>query len=206
MTVTIHILSGLLAKVSGMKTVDYANKYLFQPLGIPMHENYYAKSAAEHKEFTISKMPKGNIWFADPDGLGTPGYGLCMTAEDMAKIGLLCLEEGRMPECLAGQVDEQGQPLRGLAKPGQQIISSSWIHDMTVPRPTEGRAFRGLHYGYMWWIVHPEKNIYAAIGNSGNVIYIDPNKELVVSITSYFKPTVFDRIDFIEDDLLWRIL
>jgi len=34
-TVCIHILSGILYKATGMLTVDYANKYLFEPLGIP---------------------------------------------------------------------------------------------------------------------------------------------------------------------------
>ena len=51
-------------------------------------------------------------------------------------------------------------------------------------------------------IVHPEKNIYAAVGNSGNVIYVDPNRKIVAAVSSYFKPTVFDRVDFIEDVLL----
>ncbi len=59
-----------------------------------------------------------------------------------------------------------------------------------------------MHYGYLWWIVHPEDGIYAAIGNSGNVIYINPIKNIVVAITSYFNPRVFDRVDFIEDVVL----
>jgi len=25
-----------------------------------------------------------------------------------------------------------------------------------------------MDYGYLWWIIDREKNIYAAIGNSGN--------------------------------------
>jgi len=45
-------------------------------------------------------------------------------------------------------------------------------------------------------------NIFAewntAIGNSGNVIYINPEKRLVVAVASCFKPTVFDRVDFIQ--------
>ena len=40
-TVCLHILSGILYRATNMKTVDYANTYLFEPLGIPMHENYY---------------------------------------------------------------------------------------------------------------------------------------------------------------------
>ena len=33
-------------------------------------------------------------------------------------------------------------------------------------------------------------------------LYKDPDKKLVVAVASYFKPTVFDRVDFIEDVLL----
>lgn len=185
-TVCLHILSGILYKATGMTTVEYANEYLFKPLGIAPHENYYAKSAEEHKHFTMDKKPKTNVWFADRDGLGTPGYGLCMCAKDMAKIGQLCLNEGVWE--------------------GKQIISSSWIKDMTRPRKIEGQMWRGMMYGYLWWITNPEKNIYAAIGNSGNVIYVNPDKNVVVSVASYFKPTIFDRVDFIEEYVLKSLL
>ena len=177
-TVCLHILSGLLYKATGMKTVDFANKYLFEPLGIKEHENYYAKSAEEHRQFTIEKLPKKNVWFADRQDLGTPGYGLCMSAEDMAKIGLLCLNKGFYN--------------------GRQIVSSNWIEEMTAPRRIDGKHFRGMEYGYLWWIIDREKNIYAAIGNSGNVIYINPEKNIVAAVASYFKPTIFDRVDFIQ--------
>lgn len=177
-TVCLHILSGILYRATNMKTVDFANRHLFEPLGIAEHKNYYAETAEEHKAFTIGKTPKENIWFSDPDGLGTPGYGLCMSAEDMAKIGLLCLNKG----CYNGK----------------QIVSSAWIAEMTRPRVVESDHFRGMEYGYLWWMIDRKKNIYAAIGNSGNVIYINPEKNIVVSVASYFKPTVFDRIDFIQ--------
>lgn len=178
-TVCLHILSGILYKATNMKTVDYANKYLFEPLGIKNHINYLAETAQEHKQFTIEKIPKGNVWFCDTDGLGTPGYGLCMSAEDMAKIGLLCLNQGKYDN--------------------KQIISSKWIDEMTSPRTVEGPNFRGMEYGYLWWIIDSKKNIYAAIGNSGNVIYINPEKNIVVAVASYFKPTIFDRVDFIHE-------
>lgn len=165
-----------------MKTVDFANQSLFLPLGIQEHENYYAETAAEHKQFTMDKLPRKNVWFSDPQGLGTPGYGLCMSAADMAKIGQLCLQNGVWY--------------------GNQIVSSKWIEEMLVPKAVAGDGFRGMSYGYLWWIVHPEKNIYAAVGNSGNVIYVDPNRKMVAAVSSYFKPTVFDRVDFIEDVLL----
>ena len=181
-TVCLNILSGILYRATGMKTVIFANKFLFAPLGIAEHENFYAMNAEEHKQFTIEKTPKKNVWFADPEGLGTPGYGLCMSATDMAKIGQLCLNGGVWK--------------------GKQIVSGQWIKDMTTPRPVKSNMFRNMQYGYLWWIIHPEKNIFAAIGNSGNVIYVNPERDTVVAVSSYFKPTVFDRVDFIENNLL----
>ena len=102
-----------------------------------------------------------------------------MSAEDMAKIGLLCLNNGSYD--------------------GKEIVSSKWIKEMTNTRSVESKYFRGMEYGYLWWIIDNKKHIYAAIGNSGNVIYINPEKNIVVSVASYFKPTVFDRVDFIQE-------
>ena len=180
-TVCLHILSGILYRATGMKTVDYANSKLFAPLGIREHQNYYAMTAEEHKAFTISKTPKDNVWFSDPEGIGTPGYGLCMSASDMVKIGQLCLDHG-------------------LAD-GKRIVSSDWIREITAPTYTADAKFRHMKYGSLWWILDETKPVYAAIGNSGNVIYVDEKENLTVAVASYFMPTVFDRIDFIENTL-----
>lgn len=82
---------------------------------------------------------------------------------------------------------------------GKQIVSEKWIEEMTIPKEIGGKNFRGMMYGFLWWIIDPKKNIYAAIGNSGNVIYINPSKNVVISVASYFKPTILDRIDFIQE-------
>lgn len=180
-TVCLHILSGILYRATGMKTVDFANEFLFAPLGIREHKNYFALSAEEHKAFTISRTPKENVWFADPEGLGTPGYGLCMSASDMAKIGQLCLNHG--------------------LKDGRQIVSADWIGEITTPTYTADERFGNMKYGSLWWVLNENRPVYAAIGNSGNVIYVDEKDDLTVAVASYFKPTVFDRIDFIENML-----
>lgn len=177
-TLGVHILTGILSKVSGMKTVDFANKYLFEPIGAARHENYFALSAEEHREFTVSRLPKANVWFADPQGIGTAGYGLCLSARDMAKIGLLCLNGG---EC-----------------GGRRIVSREWIKAMTTPCRRLGKEFANMSYGYLWWIIDEARGIYAALGNSGNVIYVNPANGAVVAVTGWFKPTVLDRVDFIQ--------
>ena len=181
-TVCLHILSGILFKATGMKTVDFANEYLFRPLGIAGHESFSAGTAQAHKLFIADKAPRKPVWLADPQGLATPGYGLCLSAADMAKFGQLCLQNGTWN--------------------GRQIVSPEWLREMLSPRRIESGAFSGMFYGYLWWIVHPEKSIYAAIGDSGNVIYVAPHERTVVAVSSCFRPAVRDRIDFMEHLLL----
>lgn len=178
-TVCLHILSGILYRATKMKTVDYANTYLFLPLDIPRHESCCLQTAEEYKEFTISKKPKGKIWVSDREGLGASGYGLCLSAEDMAKIGLLCLNKGFYG--------------------GKKIVSSCWIEEMTTPMAVENNRYQGLYYGYLWWIVDQKARIYLALGDGGNVIYVNQEKNVVVAVSSYFKPAVVNRIDFIQE-------
>ncbi len=184
-TLGIHILTGIIAAVSKMTTVDFANKYLFEPLTIAPRKIYVAPDAEAHKAFTIGKTPKGNIWFSDDKGIGAAGYGLCLSAEEMSKIGLLCLKKG--------------------VYNNKRIVSEKWLEESTMVRLCCGEKFRGMKYGYLWWIIDENERSYAAIGNSGNVIYINPQKELVVAVSGYFKPTVFDRIDFIKEQIEEKI-
>lgn len=180
-TLGIHILTGIISTVSKMTTVDFANRYLFEPLMIAPRKIYVAPSAEAHKAFTIEKMPKGNIWFSDRMGVGTAGYGLCLSADEMSKIGLLCLNKGVFND--------------------RRIISEKWLEESTMISLRCDKKFRNMKYGYLWWIIDENEGSYAAIGNSGNVIYINPKKELVVAVAAYFKPTVFDRIDFIKEQI-----
>ena len=178
-TLGIHIISGILSKTSGMKIVDFANMYLFEPIGVAKHKNYYVETKEEHMHFTMDKSPKENVWFCDPQEVGTAGYGLCFSAVDMAKIGRLCLNKGVWNN--------------------KQIISSKWLLEIRKVNHQCDERYGNMGYGYLWWIIDEKKGIYAASGNSGNVIYINESKNIVVAITSYFKPTVFDRIDFVRE-------
>ena len=63
-TVCLHMLTGILDEVSGMTTVDYANKYLFEPIGVSKHRGYYADSAEKHKSF-IKSFKKAQVKASD---------------------------------------------------------------------------------------------------------------------------------------------
>ena len=41
-----------------MTVVDFANKFLFEPIGVEKHINYLAETAEEHKHFTMCKDPQ----------------------------------------------------------------------------------------------------------------------------------------------------
>ena len=43
-----------------------------------------------------------------------------------------------------------------------------------------------------------EKHNYAAIGDGGNVIYVNSENKIVVGVAGTYKPMIFDRGDFIE--------
>ena len=60
---------------------------------------------------------------------------------------------------------------------------------------------RSHKYGFLWWIIDENDHSYVALGDGGNVIYVNPNINLTVSIGSYFKPRVTDRIKLIKDNI-----
>jgi CubicO group peptidase (beta-lactamase class C family) len=66
-----HLLSVLVQEKSGMRTADFADQYLFGPLGIgPVR------------------------WGTDPDGVVYGGHWLHLRSRDMAKFGYLYLKDG----------------------------------------------------------------------------------------------------------------
>jgi CubicO group peptidase (beta-lactamase class C family) len=67
-----HVLSAILQETTGMNPRDFAEAYLFQPLGI------------------------SNVqWETDAAGIPIGGWGLQLTPRDMAKLGYLYLREGQ---------------------------------------------------------------------------------------------------------------
>lgn len=169
-----HILSGILVKATGRPILDFARENLFSPLEINVPHNVVLRNKEEHIAFANDKNASG--WVVDPQGLNTASWGLALTPEDMAKIGQLYLNGGTWN--------------------GRRILSAGWIEESTKvhSRWTE----LSLSYGYLWWILDDNGPVYAAMGDGGNVIYVNMKKKMVVSIASLFIPDVKDRIEFIS--------
>lgn len=86
------ILSGILANATGQPVLGFAKEHLFKPLGIAAGDNITFADKDDQLAFIKSKTARG--WVADPQGTNTAGWGLTLTAADMAKIGQLYLNGG----------------------------------------------------------------------------------------------------------------
>ena len=177
-TLGIQILSGIIENAINGKLIDFANEYLFLPLGIPKHELHGDSSKEDQFAFFMNKTPRRHEWYSDPKDVVTAGWGLCLSAKDEAKLGELVLNDG--------------------VYQGKQIISKEWIKEMLTPRQKLGMMFGYMEYGYLWYKPYKDKEVYAAIGDSGNIIYINKERNVSVGITGTFKPRIFDRVQFIE--------
>lgn len=139
-----HMISGIITNESEASTEKFAEKYLFNPLGI---DNYK--------------------WTADRNGYNLGNSELFLTSRDMAKIGLLVLEDGFWFD--------------------KQLISENWIEEMTARHiETQGIGKKySDYYGYYWWIKdYRGVKINFAAGYGGQYIFVIPEYELVIIFTT----------------------
>ncbi|RIV46494.1 serine hydrolase domain-containing protein [Flagellimonas pelagia] len=103
-------------------------------------------------------------------GGGHSGAGLFISTEDMARFGMLFLNNGQWND--------------------QQLISEGWIKKATAP------SVPNVNYGYMWWLNQngprhwegvPEHVFYAA-GFGGNFIVVDQKTGLLI-VTRWLEPS-----------------
>lgn len=97
-------------------------------------------------------------------GGGHWGGGMFINAYDMARFGLLTLHRGNWN--------------------GRQLLSDQWVTEALTPT----KANTG--YGYMNWFLNTDKKMlpdapasaFMHIGNGNNLIYVDPEHELVMVV------------------------
>jgi CubicO group peptidase (beta-lactamase class C family) len=185
-TLGIQILTGIIERATGEKCIDFANRNLFAPLGLPNRFLHITGSKEDQLDFFMNKKPRKYEWYSDPKGSVTAGWGLCMSARDMAVLGTLLLNDGQYN--------------------GKKIISERYLSDMTTPHLKLDEKFGFMYYGYLWYKPYDHKDIYAAIGDSGNIIYVNKEINISVGVTGTFKPRIYDRVEFIEQRLFPAIL
>ena len=130
-------------------------EFVMDPIG--------ASETWEWHGYRNSVVEIGGRRMASVSGGGHWGGGVWASTRDHARFGLLHLRRGRWG--------------------GRQLLSERWIDLATTP--TEIRPV----YGYMWWL-NPGQAQYAsapatsffALGAGGNVIWVDPEHDLVAVI------------------------
>ena len=167
-----HILSAILTRAVGMPVLDFAEKHLFGPLGIDVPGSIVLRSAEEHMRVMSDKRTRG--WAVDPQGRNTASWGLFLTPREMTKIGQLYLDGGVWD--------------------GKQIVPEHWLTQSTAVQS----RFGDLGYGYLWWVIDEAERCFAALGDGGNVIYVNGSRNLVVAIAATYAPAVNDRIGLIK--------
>ena len=95
-------------------------------------------------------------WESANDGLTLGAIGLWMTPRDMAKIGLLMANNGLWN--------------------GLKVVSEEWVKESTRDQTSFS------NYGYYWYPI--EDKAYYAEGHGGQLIWVYPEYNLVVVITS----------------------
>lgn len=105
-------------------------------------------------------------WELAGDGSQLPigGWGMALTARQLARLGQLYLDGGRCE--------------------GQQVVAASRVRDSVTPQVTVPTPFEPWTsgYGYLWWTA-PD-GVYAATGHGGQIVLVVPDLDLVVAATA----------------------
>jgi CubicO group peptidase (beta-lactamase class C family) len=135
-----HLLSAILEEVTNQSTLAFAQDYLFDPLGI-----------------------SSVYWGSDSQGVYFGGSELYLKPRDMAKFGLLFLNNGTWD--------------------GQQIVPNEWVLNSTSTLYHQfSDDYNG--YGYQWWTWPSLGGVYYASGLYQQKIIVVPEHDLVVVFTA----------------------
>ena len=97
-------------------------------------------------------------WLIDaPHGQETGGCCISASLRDYARLGIVAKKGGLLPS-------------------GDSILPEGWMEKATMP----SKGFAG--YGYKWWLL--DDGAYNASGIFGQMIFIDPKRDLVIALHS----------------------
>jgi len=143
-----HLIGVIVARACDSDLKTLAEQHLFGPLDVQMGE-----------------------WIQDWEGYYNGHANLHLAARDMAKFGLIYLNDGELH--------------------GNQIVSADWVYDSLQSYSEDawyyrvGRNFNDVGYGYQWWSVRVGDHRYnLAWGHGGQQIALLDDHDLVVVVTA----------------------
>jgi CubicO group peptidase (beta-lactamase class C family) len=152
------LLGRLIAEGTGRSLPDYARAALFDPLGIGRTEWITSRETWVGRQAGAS------------DGEPVAASGLRMTPRDLARIGQLVIDNGKIGE--------------------RQVVPAEWLAECLVPRVSVSELQR---YGYQWYLGDMEflaggkvrlEHWVGAAGNGGQRLYVMPDLNLIIVVTA----------------------
>lgn len=112
------------------------------------------------EEILFSKIDFDNFeWKRYKDGTTLGSFGIITTPREMAKLAQTVLNGGTYS--------------------GQKVVSERWVEQMVYPHEEAGDK----NFGFLWWS-YPEYETYFMSGNGRQLVFVIPEKDLIVVITS----------------------
>jgi CubicO group peptidase (beta-lactamase class C family) len=172
-----HLVSAILTKLTGGSASAYAVRELFQPLGMWRDASRWREipGTLNHSgEWPADGLP----WKCDANGISTGGHGLHLTAQDMARFGLLYASGGWWQD--------------------RHLLPAAYVAESTRPQ-SRGGSPMWMPYGWLWWVPGWHRgHAMLAAGFGGQALYVNSDLDLVIVLASKPAP------DGATDD--WAVL
>lgn len=154
-----HLLSALINRATGATPGEYANEYIFKPLGIKFQPQQEIPDQVTWESFLI-RTP--HTWKRDNTGIEVGAFGLSMTAKDMARFGYLYLNKGQWA--------------------GETIVDPDWVIESTRDHVRRSENFG---FGYNWVVSWRGSQLaFNADGWGGQIICVIPALDMVIVLKS----------------------
>ena len=139
-----HVLSAVIATVTGQTTLDYARQVLFEPIDIQTRPAYQG-SLFDVNDPKVEKI-KTFGWLRDHEAIHCGSFGLRLTGRDMVKLGELYRHGG--------------------VYNGRRILDESFVREAIQAQSGD---LPGFDYGYLWWVTPIGTTpAYSGIGPAGH--------------------------------------
>ena len=199
-----YLVSCMVQKVTGMTVRDYLIPRLFEPLGM-MNEDGSAPSEVGQSPTSDSdclqspseasgqpcadRWPK---WDSSPDGINVGGWGLWLSAKQIAPFGQCLLQKGVWD--------------------GKQVLPREWLDLATTARIDNGNGDHphdhdwNMGYGYQFWMCKTDHEAgqtprYRGDGMLSQFCIVDEKRDMVIACVSGV-PDIGKALDLIYTHLL----
>ena len=131
-----YMLARVVVRITGMSLMSFMNEHIFHPLGIT-----------------------NAFWEIGPEGIEKGGWGVHLSAESWAKLGVMMLYGGVFE--------------------GHRILPKEWVKKSTSNQMRAPDSAGDYNYGYQLW-VHRQNDQFLFNGMLGQNVWVCPRNNIVV--------------------------